>query len=176
MRFSECGCFAENSARINAVYIRRKIMFCRKCGSELPEGTGVCPNCGRVNRVKPPVSASSLNRKARRKSCRQKRLLVKIGAAAAMIAGYIFLVLSIISLGKRQKFSSSCKKSAVSLGCFLASFALTYLAIFLINSKISDKIYFDLSLFGVNILFYIFAAGAAAGIILSWCYKRRTKA
>lgn len=102
--------------------------------------------------------------------------VVLIGAAAAIVVGYVFLVLSIISLGKRQKFSSSRKKSAVSLGCFLTSFALTYLAIFLINSKISDKIYFDLSLFGVNTLFYIFAAGAAAGIILSWCYKRRAKA
>ena len=102
--------------------------------------------------------------------------LILIFAAAAIVVGYVFLVLSIISLGKRQKFSSSRKKSAVSLGCFLASFALTYLAIFLINSKISDKICFDLSLLGVNILFYIFAAGAVTGIILSWCYKMWAKA
>lgn len=102
--------------------------------------------------------------------------VVLIGAAAAIAAGYVFLILSIISLGKRQKFSSSCKKSAVSLVCFLASFALTYLAVFLLNSMITDKIYFDLSLFGVNILFYIFVAGAAAGIILSWFCKRREKA
>lgn len=102
--------------------------------------------------------------------------VVLIGAAAAMVVGYVFLVLSIISLGKRQKFSSSRKKSAVSLWCFLASFALTYLAIFMINSKTEGFAFFSFSLFGVNALFYIFAAGAVAGIVLAWCYKRRAKA
>lgn len=102
-------------------------------------------------------------------------VLTLIGAAAAMIAGYVFLVLSIISLGKRQKFSSSRKKSAISLGCFLASFALDFLAIFLINSKLSDKIFLTVQLFGVNVLFYIFVGAAVLGIVLAWCYKRRAK-
>ncbi|MGN0639844.1 MAG: zinc-ribbon domain-containing protein [Oscillospiraceae bacterium] len=101
--------------------------------------------------------------------------LILIGAAAAMAAGYVFLVLSIISLGKRQKFSSSRKKSAVSLGCFLGSFALDYLAIFLINSKISDTIFLKFTLFGANVWFYIFAAAAVVGIVLAWCYKRRAR-
>ena len=102
--------------------------------------------------------------------------MILIGAAAAMVVGYVFLVLSIISLGKRQKFSSSRKKSAVSLGCFLASFALDYLAIFLINSKTEGFAFFSFSLFGVNELFYIFAAAAVLGIVLAWCYKRCARA
>ena len=102
-------------------------------------------------------------------------VLTLIGAAAAMIAGYVFLVLSIISLGKRQKFSSSRKKSAISLGCFLASFGLDFLAIFLINSKLSDKTFLTIQLFGVNVWFYIFIGAAVLGIVLAWCYKRRAK-
>lgn len=101
--------------------------------------------------------------------------LVLIGAAAATIAGYVFLVLSIISLGKRQKFSSSRKKSAISLGCFLASFGLEYLAIFLLNSKLSDKTFLIIRVFGVNAWFYIFIGCAALGIVLALCCKRRAR-
>ncbi len=101
--------------------------------------------------------------------------LVLIGAVAAMIAGYVFLVLSIISLGKRQKFSSSRKKSAISLGCFLVSFGLDFLAIFLINSKLSDTVFLKVQLFDVNVWFYIFIGCAVLGIVLAWCYKRRAK-
>ena len=39
-------------------------MFCRQCGSELPNGTGVCPNCGRVNRAKPPETNLSTEKPA----------------------------------------------------------------------------------------------------------------
>lgn len=102
-------------------------------------------------------------------------IVILILAGAAMIAGYIFLALSIISLGKRQNFLSSGKKSAISLGCFLAMFALIYLAVFLLNSKISDKIHFPLSLFDTNVWFYIIAACAVLGIVLSFFYRKRAK-
>lgn len=102
-------------------------------------------------------------------------IVILILAGAAMIAGYIFLALSIISLGKRQNFLSSGKKSAISLGCFLASFALIFLSVFLLNSKISDKIHFRLTLFDVNFWFYIIAACAVLGIALSVFYKKRAK-
>ena len=28
-------------------------MFCEKCGSQIPEGTNVCPNCAAVNNPTP---------------------------------------------------------------------------------------------------------------------------
>lgn len=102
-------------------------------------------------------------------------IVILILAGAAMIAGYVFLALSIISLGKRQNFLSSGKKSAISLGCFFGSFALIYLAVFLLNSKISDKIHFRLTLFGTNVWFYIIAACAVLGIALSIFYRKRAK-
>lgn len=44
--------------------------------------------------------------------------------------------------------------------------------IFLLNSKISDTIFLKVSLFDINVWFYIFVGCAVLGIVFAWCYKR----
>ena len=35
-------------------------MFCRKCGSNLPDGTNFCPNCGAQTNEPTPVQQPSI--------------------------------------------------------------------------------------------------------------------
>ncbi len=73
-------------------------MFCRQCGSELPEGTGVCPNCGRVNRAKPPENAASLStEKPAAKAVGKKKTLIAVTAAAVLAVAALVAVLIIFN-------------------------------------------------------------------------------
>lgn len=71
-------------------------MFCRQCGSELPEGSGVCPNCGRVNKAKPPENAASLStEKPAAKAVGKKKTLIAVTAAAVLAVVALIVVLII---------------------------------------------------------------------------------
>lgn len=61
-------------------------MFCRQCGSELPEGTGLCPNCGRVNKAKPKNAASLSTEKPAKKVGGRKNFVVIAAVSAAVLA------------------------------------------------------------------------------------------
>ncbi|MCI7692577.1 MAG: zinc ribbon domain-containing protein [Oscillospiraceae bacterium] len=61
-------------------------MFCRKCGSELPDGTGICPNCGRMNKAKPINAASLSIEKPANKVGGRKNFVVIAAVSAAVLA------------------------------------------------------------------------------------------
>lgn len=69
-------------------------MFCRQCGSELPEGSGVCPNCGRVNKAKPPENAASLStEKPAAKAVVKKKTLIAVTAAVLALAAIVVVLI-----------------------------------------------------------------------------------
>ena len=66
-------------------------MYCRQCGSELPEGTGLCQNCGRLNKAK-PINAASLSTEKPAKKVRVRKNFVVMAAVLAIAAIVVTLI------------------------------------------------------------------------------------
>lgn len=60
-------------------------MFCRQCGCELPEGSGVCPNCGRVTSLSTEKPAA--------KAVGKKKVLIAGAAVLAVVALVVALII-----------------------------------------------------------------------------------
>lgn len=76
------------------------IMFCKQCGSELPENAGFCPNCGRKTKAKPsdnsPVNQTSLStEKPAIKAAGNKKVLIAVTAAVVLAVAALVVVLII---------------------------------------------------------------------------------
>lgn len=61
-------------------------MFCSKCGTEIPEGASVCPNCGAAaSSIEATNEVTKNNKPPKKKMSKGKKALVIVGVIAALL-------------------------------------------------------------------------------------------